>query len=91
MNTKVPHYIRLKAKEVNGTNEIQKLYQYAGLEPGKAWDALKAKPIEWVKIHNLPDHVYFNHSQHVMVGKSSIVKPAMVKSLKWMRLSNLPS
>ena len=27
------------------------------------------KPIEWVKIHNLPDHVYFNHSQHVKVGK----------------------
>jgi hypothetical protein len=28
-----------------------------------------AKPIEWVKIHNLPDHVYFNHSQHVKTGK----------------------
>jgi len=28
-----------------------------------------AKPIEWVRIHNLPDHVYFNHSQHVSVGK----------------------
>lgn len=27
------------------------------------------KPIEWVRIHNLPDHVYFNHSQHVTVGK----------------------
>lgn len=25
-------------------------------------------PIEWVRIHNLPDHVYFNHSQHVTVG-----------------------
>lgn len=28
-----------------------------------------AGPIEWVRIHNLPDHVYFNHSQHVTVGK----------------------
>ena len=28
-----------------------------------------AGPIEWVRIHNLPDHVYFNHSQHVNVGK----------------------
>lgn len=27
------------------------------------------KSIEWVKIHNLPDHVYFNHAQHVSVGK----------------------
>ncbi len=26
-------------------------------------------PIEWTRIHNLPDHVYFNHSQHVAVGK----------------------
>lgn len=25
-------------------------------------------PIEWERIHNLPDHVYFNHSQHVTVG-----------------------
>jgi cytochrome c553 len=26
-------------------------------------------PIEWVRIHNLPDHAYFNHSQHVSVGQ----------------------
>jgi mono/diheme cytochrome c family protein len=26
-------------------------------------------PIEWVRIHNMPDHVYFNHAQHVTVGK----------------------
>ncbi len=26
-------------------------------------------PIEWIKIHNLPDHVYFNHSQHVTIGE----------------------
>jgi mono/diheme cytochrome c family protein len=25
-------------------------------------------PIEWVRVHNLPDHVYFNHAQHVTVG-----------------------
>jgi len=27
------------------------------------------KPIEWVRIHNLPDHVYFNHAQHVKAGQ----------------------
>ncbi len=27
------------------------------------------KPIEWVRIHNLPDLAYFNHSQHVQVGE----------------------
>jgi mono/diheme cytochrome c family protein len=26
------------------------------------------KPIEWVRVHNLPDLAYFNHSQHVAVG-----------------------
>jgi cytochrome c2 len=25
--------------------------------------------IEWIRIHNLPDHVYYNHAQHVTVGK----------------------
>jgi cytochrome c551/c552 len=57
--------------EVNGTAQIQELYKYAGFDPAHAndWDASKAKPIQWVRIHNLPDHVYFNHSQHVVVGK----------------------
>jgi cytochrome c2 len=56
--------------EVNGTSEIQKLYKYAGFTPGPGaqWDPAKAKSPEWIKIHNLPDHVYFNHSQHVRVG-----------------------
>jgi cytochrome c2 len=26
-------------------------------------------PVEWTRIHNLADHAYFNHSQHVAVGK----------------------
>ena len=26
-------------------------------------------PIEWTRVHNLPDHVYFNHAQHVTAGK----------------------
>ncbi|OYY25093.1 MAG: cytochrome C [Bacteroidetes bacterium 24-39-8] len=55
--------------EVDGTKEIQKLYKYAGFEAGKPYDATKSKPIEWVRIHNLPDHVYFNHSQHVKAGQ----------------------
>ena len=25
--------------------------------------------IEWIRIHNLPDHVFFSHAQHVGVGK----------------------
>ncbi|MEP6465309.1 MAG: c-type cytochrome [Parafilimonas sp.] len=56
-------------KEINGTAEIQKLYKYAGYTPGQPWDASKAQPIAWVRIHNLPDHVYFNHAQHVNAGR----------------------
>ncbi|MBC6491988.1 c-type cytochrome [Flavihumibacter stibioxidans] len=55
--------------EVNGTEEIKKLYSYTGWDPDQKKYANEPKPIEWVKIHNLPDHVYFNHSQHVKAGQ----------------------
>ncbi len=42
-----------------GTTEIDKIY--AAIDNNE--------PIEWVRIHNLPDFAYFNHSQHVKVGK----------------------
>lgn len=56
--------------EVDGSAEIKKLYAYAGFDPlnPNGWDATKAKSIPWIKIHNLPDHVYFNHSQHIRAG-----------------------
>jgi mono/diheme cytochrome c family protein len=38
--------------------EIQKLYK--AMETGQS--------VEWIRIHNLPDFVYFNHQQHVKVG-----------------------
>jgi hypothetical protein len=28
----------------------------------------QSRPIAWVKVHNLPDFVYFNHSQHGLSG-----------------------
>ena len=28
-----------------------------------------SSPVEWIKIHNLPDHVFFSHAQHVRAGK----------------------
>lgn len=64
-----------EGNKIDGTAQIQELYKYAG------WDAAKkeykrdnqgkilATPIKWTKIHNLADFVYFNHSQHVRVGK----------------------
>ncbi len=38
--------------------EVQKIY--AAIE--------KNQPIEWIRVHNLPDLAYFNHAQHVNVG-----------------------
>ena len=40
------------------TVEIEKLKEAVDLQ----------RPIRWVKVHNLPDFVYFNHSQHVQSG-----------------------
>ncbi len=54
---------------VDGTAEIKKLYDYAGWNVDTKTYDKPGKPIQWVKIHSLPDHVYFNHSQHVKVGK----------------------
>jgi Cytochrome c/Cytochrome c7 and related cytochrome c len=67
---KGPKLYDKEGQEVNGTAEIAKLYKYAGFDPARPndWDPSKAKPIEWVRIHNLPDHVYFNHSQHIKAG-----------------------
>lgn len=51
-----------------GKTEIAKIYEYSGWDPNQTKFVRAPKNIEWVKIHNLPDHVYFNHSQHVKVG-----------------------
>lgn len=60
---------REDGKEVDGTAEIQKLYEYAGWDPVNRKYGNNGKPVEWIRIHNLPDHVYFNHSQHTIAGK----------------------
>jgi mono/diheme cytochrome c family protein len=51
-----------------GTTEIQKIYDAAGFDRDNLEYTGETDPIRWVKVHNLPDHVYFNHSQHVKVG-----------------------
>ena len=50
------------------TGEIQKLYDAVGWDKAAQKYTGKTKPVKWVRIHNLPDFVYFNHSQHVTVG-----------------------
>jgi cytochrome c551/c552 len=66
---KGPKIYREDGTEVDGTAEIQKLYKFAGWNPDTKQYSGEGKPIEWIRIHNLPDHVYFNHAQHVNAGK----------------------
>lgn len=63
-------------KQISGegkpyASEIKKVYAAAGWDPKNGPTGAynnKTKPIVWNKVHVLPDHVYFNHSQHVVVG-----------------------
>ncbi|SDE45594.1 quinol:cytochrome c oxidoreductase pentaheme cytochrome subunit [Mucilaginibacter pineti] len=49
--------------------EIHKIYDALGYDPKtQKYDSTQAKPIQWIRVHNLPDLAYFNHSQHVKVG-----------------------
>lgn len=52
-----------------GTEEIAKIYEAVGWDAYNQTYSKPQKPVEWVRIHNLPDHVYFNHAQHVNAGK----------------------
>tara|TARA_B100001564_G_scaffold54590_1_gene41432 strand:- start:18460 stop:19731 length:1272 start_codon:yes stop_codon:yes gene_type:complete len=48
--------------------EIQKLYNAVGWDDENQRYTGKTKPVKWIRIHNLPDFAYFNHSQHVSVA-----------------------
>ena len=54
-----------------GETEIAKIYDAIGFDVNTRSyiEGYEQKPIKWVRIHNLPDLSYFNHSQHVTVGK----------------------
>ena len=50
------------------TKEIAKLYDAVGWDDADQSYTGEEKPVKWIQIHNLPDFVYFNHSQHVNVA-----------------------
>ncbi len=60
----------IKKGSKTGTEEINKIYAAIGFDPstGAYKEDHVEDPIKWVKVHNLPDHVFFSHSQHVEVG-----------------------
>lgn len=48
--------------------EIQKVYDAAGWDADNLEYTGEEKPVKWIRVHNLPDFAYFNHSQHVTVA-----------------------
>ena len=58
----------IKAKP-GESKHIEKLHKYAAFDyKTKSYDSTKATPIQWTRVHNLPDLAYFNHAQHVVAG-----------------------
>lgn len=55
-------------KQYSMTEEIQKIYDYLDYDKDSQTYGDNPTPVKWVKIHNLPDHVFFSHQQHVTVG-----------------------
>ena len=53
---------------IDYNSEIQKLYKAVGWDDSEQQYTGDTSPVKWIRIHNLPDFAYFNHSQHVMVG-----------------------
>ncbi len=62
-NTATPEYSKVFYDE-----QIQKLYTAVGWDKTTQSYTGKTQAVKWVRIHNLPDFVYFNHSQHVTVA-----------------------
>ncbi|MXV37556.1 c-type cytochrome [Flavobacteriaceae bacterium Ap0902] len=54
------------------TEEMQKIYQSIGFDKDNLTYTGEEEPIEWARIHNMPDFVYFNHAQHVVAGEEAI-------------------
>lgn len=67
------HYMEPGKDKAFYDGEIQKIYDATGWDPAKQQYTGKTTPVEWTRIHNMPDFVYFNHSQHVVAGEQAII------------------
>ncbi|KMQ66435.1 quinol:cytochrome C oxidoreductase [Chryseobacterium angstadtii] len=67
------HYMEPGKDKAFYDGEIQKIYAATGWDPAKQQYTGKTQPVEWTRIHNMPDFVYFNHSQHVVAGEQAII------------------
>ena len=64
-------FVKKPDADGNTSPEIKKIYDHLGLdEYGNDDPNKKPYPIEWKKVHELPDFVRFNHSPHLAAGVS---------------------
>lgn len=67
------HYMEPGKDKAFYDGEIKKIYAATGWDPEKQQYTGKTQPVEWTRIHNMPDFVYFNHAQHVVAGEQAII------------------
>lgn len=60
-------------KEYPMPEEIKKVYKALDYDPATQKYGDNPTPVKWIKIHNLPDHAFFSHAQHVTVGKQACI------------------
>ncbi len=66
--------------------ELRKLYDALGLDDNLQPDAKKSQhPIAWVKVHNVPDFVFFDHRPHVNAGVACQTCHGPVEQMERMR------
>ena len=68
VNTCMNCHKAVQGETKSAQTEIAKIYTAAGYDLETQTYSNEPQGVEWVRIHNLPDHVYFNHSQHVVAG-----------------------
>ena len=68
------------------STELAKIYQALGLDEKIERDpSLPTQPIQWIKIHDLPDFVYFDHRSHVTAGVECQTCHGNVESMERVR------
>ena len=68
VNTCMNCHKAIQGETEDAQKEIAKIYKASGWDPQANAYTGEGKPVEWIRIHNLPDHAYFNHAQHVVAG-----------------------
>jgi len=66
--------------------ELQKLYDALALDSNlQPIEGVEPRPVEWVRVHNLPDFVYFDHRPHVARNIACETCHGPVKTMDRMR------